>query len=687
MLNKNNNHPDWTIHALAYDCWFVDVDGTFCSAPPAVWQAGKVMRQLWNEMYFAFRAYCQVEEYCAAFPERCDHFAESQAKWQHARATEKDARKEWLARNKAAKATNDKAALEQAAEDFNRFRAATEAARLQHSEVFAELLAAAQQWRADFDAAQKAKPEKEREKWQPPTLRGAPRGNHYAPLLDALYGMARTYEDRLPQTCYANIANRFQTTLSNWIFKPKTSGPPRFKERMTSIRLTFRDVNGGAPASLYAAREGQAAGVWYTGHLQEKGAHLTAKGGPAKHHVEQSQEYRANGYFMLGKGAAAERLDLHVAFDRPLNGGGCRFENNPALAPDALVKEVAMVGREVRPGEWKWRIVFSVAEPPREKRPGKAVVTFDDGWRIFDEDILIAAIYDGTQQYELRLPLDLTPKRQQRFRLRNGNGQQLCIAPQFIWEMEAKQGALLQACKEKLKTADKSGWPDEARQTMTGIVKMRDKGLLHLRYQLAQAGVTEPAIEEWLMETSPLFKAIRGNELQQVRSRNELYRLSLAWIVKQCRCVVIDTLKIKEKAMRPCRKKEKRKQHYEETGVWEHRTVADRIEENAQRWRHYVALSEFNNWLRWLCRKHGVEIIERTHDNHCSECGKPIDFQERYAAACPDGHWRRKNSNSARALWEDLGVTDSAPLDFSTISPQAKRLIDVPRTISDGANT
>lgn len=680
MAHKSN-HADWTTKNIGYDCTFVDADGKPCDPPQAVWDAGKQMNRLWNGLYFRFRDHQRVEELRAM--EEPPHnvaalvtdYDEAEAQWLAALDGKHQAK---MALKVGSKADASLASAVREAE------VALNATREPLAEHFAALVTMAKlihdQEEVARKAAEKDKPGDtltEAPKRFKPTLRGEARGNHYQPLLDSLYTQAMTYAGQLPQPCYANVATRFGDTVRKWLYQPQKFAAPRFKPVMRSIRLTYKDVGGGKPATLYENDGGMYAGVRDT---------LALKPLPGQ---EPTKEYMCNGYFQLGTLRHGERINLHVAYDRPLPGCGHPDAKNPPpihelLRENALVKEVFLSGRQVNPFGWEWKLVFSVQAPFPIENGGKGIFALDLGWRrLYEPDgVLLGVIYDGQETHEIALPLDLTTKRAAK---RKGFGKEDHWTPHNTWKLEAEMGVLLEECKTKLRAADKSGWPAAARRKMNGIVKMRDQGLFDLRYLLGKAGITEAAIEEWIEKTTPLFRKNRAIELQMIRSRDYLYRCAADGIARQARVVILDNLKIKEKATRPKRKKEARKAEFAETGIWPERSVEDRIEENAGKYRQHVSLGQFRLYLKEACAKHGVLVIEQSHDNLCSECGEPIRFEEAYAAACSNGHWRQKNPNSAIDLWNNCeeDKVGAGPLRLDQMPEQALRIIRPARTPSD----
>ncbi len=529
-------------------------------------------------------------------------------------------------------------------------------------------------------------------------LRGKERGEYYQPVLNTIRSPKACYdqfiaelspEDRvrfaLTSSCYyEDVINRFAQTFRAWLFSPQKNDPPRFKPRLDSVRVSYKEKSGGAPISEFINTGGGRAGVINTLHLAPERTNRCAECGEwinfqvglteadcpnghrqSKQAPEVSREYLENGYFILGTTRNGQRIPLHVAYGTDLIGTDDAF----IQGEDALVKEVTLSLKWDRAHGWEAKQIFTIQAPyTPEPRLNEGVLAIDFGWRrmerieengqeVAPERLRIAAVYDGQEYFEICKPINLA-----RQRMKRGHSPR-AVSPLLVWEIEAEIGAGVQRCKEALAQLDRSAWPADARETWQGNVKMRESGLFRLRRQLRDAGIVLPEFEAWVVSHDDLFKRSRQMERKIERAENALMRNIAYELAAQARVMIVDELQVKEKAVRAGRRKEARKDKHLETGQWEQRTEAERIEEHAAKWRDYAAISTFRRYLLEACAKFGVEVIRKPQDNLCAICGKPVEFAEALHAVCPDGHWREKNRNAVRELWEseDIAGKESAP--------------------------
>jgi hypothetical protein len=676
---KTSKHPDWGVKSFSYQCWFIGMPGvdyddsvplTSRFVPQSVWNTGKAMHRFKNTLYQEFKALRDTE------PLECAN-----------------------------------------------------GHRLTHEQVYTD----PKKKRARFCGVCKAdNGDKENYVRVWAVLRGKERFEHYRPVFELLKSPVGCYRlflnaetthiEQLPDLaieerkkmiqalhlhppCYEDVVNRFRDTLQQWMSNPQMFDPPRFKSEFDSIRLPFKDKSGGKPADLFINSGGKWAGVVDTRHLEPKANHhcptcgewlnivphkATAKCKNGHEHEqpappEKPQEYLFNGYFMLGPKASGERLNLHVAYNRPLT-----------PHQQALVKAVALVGKHVRPRGWRWKIVFSVQAPyPIKPRERDCVTAFDFSWRHMSSDVMqdpasgkeiivapdrirIAAVYDGHCWHEVYLPTDLTRRRDAKAGDTSPGGAGRKITPKESRAMDGRIGEGIQRCKEALAATDQSEWPEAAKRIWQRHKRMRQRGLFSIRKELAAAGIVIKELEDWNDEYGLLSQRNRHIQIKLVNTRTNFYRNLVDGIVKQSRAIILDGLKIKEKAERPRRRVIKRKKKHAEEGVWDARSRSEMIEDAAAKWRNYICLSDFRRFLKEACNRYGTEIIETSQDNSCEDCGEKIDFKEALYGECQNGHRQEKNKNAAQLLWTEAnipGKEDAPPLSLDLITSQGRKLI------------
>lgn len=676
---KTSNHPDWGVKNFSYRCWFIGMPGADYDdsvplssrfVPQSVWDAGKAMQRLWNSLYREFNGLRDTEPLECANGHRLTH-----------EQVYNDLKKKRARFCGVCKAENDDK------ENYVRVWTVLRGKeRFEHYRSVFELLRSTLGCYRLFLNAETTRI------MQSPDLAIEEREK----MLQALH---------LHPPCYENVVQRFRDTLQKWMSNPQMFDPPRYKPELDSIRLPFKEKWGGKPADMFINNGGKWAGVEDTRHLEPEANHrcptcgewlniqphkVMAKCKNGHEHEkpappEKPQAYIFNGYFMLGPLASGERLDLHVAYNRPLT-----------PHPQALVKEVALVGKHVRPRGWQWRMVFSVQAPfPVKPRERDCVTAIDLSWRHMPADVMpdpasgkkiviapdrirIAAIYDGYRWHEVYLPTDLTRRRDAKAGDTSPGGAGRKITPIESRAIEGRIGDGIQTCKEALAAADHSEWPEAAKLIWQGRKKMRERGLFSLRKELAAAGIVIKELEDWNEEYRLLSQRNRHIEIKLVNARTNFYRNLLDGIAKQSRAIILDVLKIKEKAERPRRRVIARKKKQAETGVWDARSGSETIQEAAAKWRNYVCLSDFRRFLKEACERYGTEIIEIPQDNSCEDCGEQIDFKEALHGECPNGHWQEKNKNAARRLWTEANIQDkeaAPPLTLDLITSQGRKLV------------
>lgn len=442
------------------------------------------------------------------------------------------------------------------------------------------------------------------------------------------------------------VMDKFNRAVSH-AYKEPDAGMPRWKRGLRQINIPYFDRSGGKAVEFFVGDDPRRAV-----QLHNFGVTRGRFRVQLWRKAEDKKKWEAS----------TTQVPLRVNCHRPLPKG-------------ALVKRVMLTGTLERPFGWQWKLVFAIQVPPMVKQStAGAVVGLDLGYRVFEDRVRFGMLFDGQRCYELALPLNLANRRAAKA------GQ--CRDVRDVWEMESRLGQLVEACKEALGRVDRAQWPAEARASMSGIDKMRERGLFRLRRVLSGAGVTEPALEAFAQDYGALFRKVRALELQLVATRNQLYRNLAIGLARSCAVIAWEgDLSLKQLAENPGKKKRRRKAKAVETGEVQPLSVDDRVEQAAQKWRGHVALSYFRQFLCDASAKtdtdlQGYEAAGTT--STCSVCGDAVETGPDLILTCANGHRQDQDGNAARVLFARVPASYkeyAPPLDLSQMPTQAVRAI------------
>lgn len=424
--------------------------------------------------------------------------------------------------------------------------------------------------------------------------------------------------------------------------KRPESKMPRFKSGLQSVHVPFCDRNGGRDVT------------WFFEKAERRIYVRPLKLGEATARRDKDRS-PARAHFTVDGQAVALKCNLSQSFPT-----------------GTLVKRVSLIGSLQRPFGWQWRLQFTVSYPAPEKPvTGRAAIGLDLGWRRFEDRIRVGMIFDGVRYHEISLPLDMASRRTTKA------GKRVDIRD--AWELEAQIGNGVEQCKAALRAMSKSEWPEPARAMMQGIVKMRERGLFRLRRELREAGIEVPELEQWAAEYQKLFKKSRHLDLQIKATRTHFYRNLAFALASSCSVIAWEgDLNLKQLSETGTKKKEVRKKLIAE-GVAAERSVADRIEESAQKWRAFVCLSDFRRFLREAVQKTNCQLVDRPaawSTQVCPECGAMCESSPDLFLICANGHRRDQDKGSARLFRGELPEDTRAsatPLDLSAFPDQAIR--------------
>lgn len=357
-------------------------------------------------------------------------------------------------------------------------------------------------------------------------------------------------------------------------------------------------------------------------------------GASEKRRVQFCSQSATRGHFIVD----GESVPLEINFHRP-------------LPPGCLIKRVSLTAKLERPFGWQWQLVFANQQPPRQIiKSQAAVIGVDLGFRRFPDRVRYGLIHDGFAYYELALPLDLANQRA-------GKAGKVWDIRE-VWKLESEIGLQVETCKKAIAGLSKFQWPAEAAASLRGIAKMREGGLIRLRRKLYQAGITVPELEDWYNTHQWLFKKSRALELQLLASREHIYRNLVLALAKACAVIVWEgDLNLKQMS--------------------EEESKTEALA-NAEKWRAFVGLSFFRQWMREACAKTSTELVDSpaAGTTNLCECGAEVQPSASLYLKCANGHRRDQDWGSARVLYlraDETCRSTALPLDLSQFNQQAVR--------------
>lgn len=465
------------------------------------------------------------------------------------------------------------------------------------------------------------------EKWSAPLVVAtiAERRANDEPLLDIPldyrinhHTQGRGSELGLPVWCKWYVGETFKNALKAYAKRIRFA--PRYKRRLDSIHIEQRtDSGSGWPIEELFARR---------------------KPFSMRPEVENGGVYEgweAPAWFAIN----GERIPLRIVMHRP-------------LPPGAIVKRYSLLGRyEPSAGAWNWRVLFQLETPPHRVLYALAnrAVAIDLGWRAFDDGIRLMMIYDGHQFVEIRLPYDLTSRRE-RANLKNHPR----IDIREAWRIQAGRDGWLEDCKAALRDMDKAGWPEAAVKKLRGLARMKRGGLMGVCEIMRKAGITCEPIKAWLEKDVPAWQDQRYIEQRWYATRDEILRVLAVELAEQCDQARWEgDLSLKRMAEEESRRIKDRIEKFAETGQWEKRTEAERLLEGAQRNRKLANLSRFRTWFREAMEKRGREIVddETAYSSQiCNKCNGPVPPSAELIVKCQNcGALFDQDENTARYYW------------------------------------
>jgi hypothetical protein len=469
-----------------------------------------------------------------------------------------------------------------------------------------------------------------------PLLSKEERAILWAPInTKPLREIAKQRKEKLDAGCREAVVVRFLTTVGNWRKNPSRFGPPRFQhaDEMNAISIPLV-YNGGKSAEWLIGAKG-------TSSVRDTRALKT----------KAPEEYLNNGHFCVG--ITRERLNLHIAY------GGRSGRKKYYLPAGCRIKQVSFCGKRDSAFSWTWSFQVKLEHPPGPARlPSGRVCGWDSGgWRLMGGYIRLGVMADNAGHfYELMVPLAIGAasrrlQREKEYCLKQGWEYSKPITFDDAEALDARYGATLEACKtqvRKIFEEEKENWPADAKKILSGIVKMRDKGLRRLRRKLEPIeSEAKRTIDDWDAEAAKMNETIRAFEIHADNAKRDAYRQIAAWLKAFDIIAWEGDLSIKQMAEQAGKKKRKRKESHEETSQWDERTPEERQFEASQKYRQIVGQHRLRVFVKQMHESRLQNEKAAYSTQACPECGRTIESGRKLMLVCENGHARDQDVSAA----------------------------------------
>lgn len=472
--------------------------------------------------------------------------------------------------------------------------------------------------------------------------------------LDFLRAIATQYKGMLPSDCYYIVADRFQKTMQEWPQRRArswaTKGPVVWETGMPRIKYAYVATDLSIPVVLNRSAgkeitfadlydENLLVSLWRLPEASSGGYNATFK-------IKTPQ----------GSTEVIAPIKLLVAIHRlpPMN---------------AIVKRVSLVRKRNNPFPPVWSLQFSLELPPSartRKSTGRQAGLELGDYRKFEDRIRLGVLSDNDGfSYEVSLPFDIANrwarKEREYITLQGKEYDKLHNLLQLV-EIDEEIGKTIQRCKDKLKEIyqmEGDKWPEEAKAIMTGINKMRQRGLRSLSELLT--GIDSNALgvlSEWEDRYKKLVLKKRVFQISAEAAKSDAYRQIAAWIAQQFDVVAWEgDLSLKKMAERP---------------------KSDYALKKAQRYRQLAGQSKLRLYIEHACEKYGCELQNRERayvKRSCSQCGAIVEKGPDLFLVCENGHKQDRDVGDSRSLLNTIGGVVRASTQPIDIPAHLKRYL------------
>lgn len=433
---------------------------------------------------------------------------------------------------------------------------------------------------------------------------------------------------------------------------PAQAGFPKPRSRLRKIAIPHRYTGGGVPiADLIQPQPAKSAKRFW---LQPVLARAYLDNARRHKRLRYSQ-----GFFGLG----GARIPFRVLLHRP-------------LPPEAIVKQVILIGQHRRPFGWEWAVAL-ICELPLSPAPSPRtgrMCGLDLGWRKFDTYLRIGMLVDNTGHViELRLPLAMPNRRTRQFnqwieQASRPEADKIYESWDDLRAAASRADQALEWTKAQVaQRAETMELPDDIRASLEQITTMRQGGLMRLLRALQEAGVgqeLQTLILAWKARQEQAQRRMQSARVRFVRRRQSLYHNVAAWIAKTYDIIAWESgLGIKVMA------------EEEEKAT---------VLKQADRYRHMAAIGEFKDLLRQQVKKRQAQLIDggaAYSSTTCFTCGAATEGGPQLRLQCPNGHRFDQDENAARWF---LAQIDPAVSGGVTRRPATALPLPPPMEVPEG---
>lgn len=274
-------------------------------------------------------------------------------------------------------------------------------------------------------------------------------------------------------------------------------GGPRIQHRLTSVCLLKRFTGGGIPWDKWKSYQG------------------------AKMSVETS-----NGRDIMKMRLRNGVLIAQVEINEHDRGSTGRYRKRREPELGAVVKEVKWTGQRSVFGWKEWYTIVTVEEPPCTRVTTGRVAGLDLGWYKIDDDWLrLGYLVDSDgNRVEFRLPLNYEAKLDRR-NARIGRSARLMRRAE-VSGLDTTIAELVEQAKAQLRATLPKRLPVEISESLRGLTKMRQAGLVRLLRLFEVQGFSadcQKILRDWLEQNDRLRRQKQAFLDRANRRRDILY--------------------------------------------------------------------------------------------------------------------------------------------------------------------
>lgn len=340
----------------------------------------------------------------------------------------------------------------------------------------------------------------------------------------------------------------------------------------------------------------------------------------------------------------------------------------PLFPGEVFVKRAVLVGRCSALKNWQWRIILNVEEPPVTIISDSAspIAALDLGYRRFADYVRFGFVVDTAgNKFELRLPLgnmiSAYLKNTIKFLKEKGVEKQYIkdLKDYSVWD--SVQAVDLEDAKKQLKElsegAKKQGIevPEKWREMLSGLVKMRNRGLLKLKAISKEIldstnATSEEAktllqqtieiVEKW-QEKDAYFETEKEHFRRKFSGRRRLlYRQTAKWLASNySELIWKENLKLEKLA----------------TKTKQSSRVTNAALQESNKYRQWTSLHQLRLFIKEQSAKRSNWLRSGTHaagwPRLCDDCGAEIiSDSSALMLACKSGHTRDRDERAAANL-------------------------------------